>query len=164
MNITELRTDLEEAQTYATQLENLPARVAFDKLDHASQQFLKGLNHHHEATNGTGSTSPTTPPLPNSTVAPEDVWLTDGQAIKWLGLESERVLRLIARQHGFRYERRENHVVFPLSELECMQDNSVLWDDRRDDRALGAIGGDYMTQEEMDDLSAARPGRLPWKK
>jgi hypothetical protein len=167
MNITELRTNLEEAQTYATQLEDLPARVALDKIELASQQFLQDLNPLREEANGTGSTSSTAtliPSMPNSVAVLDEVWLADEQAAKWLGLEGKYIVWLIARRHGFRYEHRDDQIVFPLSELERMQDNSVLWDDRRDGRELTAIGGDYMTQEEMDDLSAARPGRLPWKR
>jgi hypothetical protein len=160
MDITELCTDLAKTQTYVKQLEDLPAKVALDKLDHTFQQFLKGLNLDCEKTNGTGIGST----LPIATTTSEEEWLTDEQATKWLGITDEYVLWLLVHYHGFRYKHRNGHMMIPLSELERMQDSSIVWDTRASGHAHERIGGNYMTQEEMDELSAARPGRLPWKK
>lgn len=160
MDITELCTDLAKTQTYVKQLEDLPAKVALDKLDHTFQQFLKGLNLDCEKTNSTGIGST----LPIATTTSEEEWLTDEQATKWLGITDEYVLRLVIRRHGFRYERRDGHMMIPLSELQRMQDSRVVWETRDDDRALEAIGGNYMTPEEMEYLELGRVRRSPWEK
>ena len=55
-----------------------------------------------------------------------------------------------------------------MSELEQLQNSSVVRGIRASDRMhhatkdLGAIDG--LTPEQMEDLEANRPGRVPWKR
>jgi len=138
MSIRELRADLEEARAHIAQLEGSQAKKALDKLDHA----LKDL--------GPGRL------------------LTTTEAAEWLGIGSVNTLKLLVRRHGIDYELRGNRMMIPLSELERIQNSSVVRGIRVSDcihdatKGLGAIDG--LTPEQMEDLEAARLGRLPWEK
>src|SRR5947207_1254594 len=96
MSIRELRADLEEARAHIAQLEGSQAKKALDKLDHA----LKDL--------GPGRL------------------LTTTEAAEWLGIGSVNTLKLLVRRHGIDYELHGNRMMIPLSELERIQNSSVV--------------------------------------
>jgi len=96
MSIRELRADLEEARAHIAQLEVSQAKKALDKLDHA----LKDL--------GPGRL------------------LTTTEAAEWLGIGSVNTLKLLVRRHGIDYELHGNRMMIPLSELERIQNSSVV--------------------------------------
>ncbi len=137
MSIRDLRADLEEARAHIAHLEGKQAKKALDKLDHA----LKDL-------------------------APTKL-LTTTEAAEWLGIASETTLKLLVRSQGLSYQLHEDYMMIPLSELERIQNSSVVRGIRVSDRihdetkGLGAIDG--LTPEQMEDLEATRPGRLPWE-
>ena len=57
-------------------------------------------------------------------------------------------------------------MMIPVSSLELLQQGAALRGIRASDRAHDAsadLGGEGLTEEELRDLEAARPGRLPWQ-
>jgi hypothetical protein len=138
MSIRDLRADLEEARAHIAQIESSQAKMALDKLDQALKD-LAGAR-----------------------------LLTTAEATEWLGLASETTLKLLIRSQGLSYTFDNDCMMIPLSELERIQNSSVVRGIRISDhihdatKGLGAIDG--LTPEQMEDLEAARPGRLPWER
>ncbi len=94
--------------------------------------------------------------------------LTTTEAAELLGIGSVNTLKLLVRHLGINYELHRNRRMIPMSELEQLQNSSVVRGIRASDRMhhatkdLGAIDG--LTPEQMEDLEANRPGRVPWKR
>jgi len=97
-----------------------------------------------------------------------DRLLTPGEAAEILGVRLELPVLwwcqsgvLTCRQIGER-------VMVPLSEAERLRDSDHVRAIQRSDRLheLSAEFGDDegLSQEEMDDLEASRPGTLPWNR
>ncbi|HZU77863.1 MAG TPA: helix-turn-helix domain-containing protein [Dehalococcoidia bacterium] len=133
MSITELRKDLEEIRASA-RAGDLSQVV--EKVDHA----LGALD--------------------------SSRLVTTTEAAHLLGIRSVNTLKLLVRQQGIPHELHGNRMMIPIAALERLQENAVVRGLRASDRAhdaieqLGVPRG--LTQKQMDDLSAARPGRVPW--
>lgn len=138
MSIAELRADLEEARAHIARIEGSQAKKALDKLDRALKDLAPGR------------------------------LLTTTEAAELLGIGSVNTLKLLVRHHGINYELHGNRMMIPLSELEQLQNSSIVRGIRTSDRThnvtkdLGAIDG--LTPEQMEDLEAGRPGRVPWER
>lgn len=93
--------------------------------------------------------------------------VTNDEAAALLGIRSPIVLQALMRVHGVRTEQHGDTVLVPLSEVARIDDSDWVRDIRASDRLhdiADTFGtGEPLTQEEMDALSAERPGRLPWK-
>jgi hypothetical protein len=89
-------------------------------------------------------------------------------AASLLGVRSPIVLQALMRVNGVRTEAHDDTVLVPLSEVARIDDSEWVQQLRASDRLhdiADAFGTDEpMTQEEMDALSASRPGQLPWKR
>jgi hypothetical protein len=96
-----------------------------------------------------------------------DQLATTTEAAQLLGIRSVNTLKLLVRRSGIRYELHGNRMMIPLAELERIQDSPEVRGIRASDRAhdaaedLGAPQG--LTPAQMEELQAARPGRLPWE-
>jgi hypothetical protein len=95
--------------------------------------------------------------------------LDQTQAARWLGIISEEVLRLVVYGEGLRYKFKGDRMWIPISELERIEYSTAVRDiqesDRSHNKVAALVGEDRpLTQEEMDMISAARPGQLPWKR
>ena len=98
---------------------------------------------------GQSHTQPTTPPT--------DEWLTLAQARAILDVMSEDIVRLWAEKYGFLRSRTE-----PDGSLVVLKADVLREKQTRD--SLGAIGGEEMTEEELETLRQARPGTYPWER
>lgn len=138
MSITELRADLEEARAHIAQIEGSQAKKALDKLDRALKDLAPGR------------------------------LLTTTEAADLLGIGSVNTLKLLVRHHGINYKLHGNRMMIPLSELEQLQKSSTVRGIQTSDRMhyatkdLGSIDG--LTLEQIEDLEASRPGRVPWER
>lgn len=93
--------------------------------------------------------------------------LTIDEAATLLGVRSPIVLQALMRVHGVRTEAYGDTILVPLPEVVRIDDSDWVQNIRASDRLhdiADAFGTEEpMTQEEMDALSAGRPGLLPWK-
>jgi hypothetical protein len=94
--------------------------------------------------------------------------LTTTEAAEVLGIRSVNTLKALVRVEGIQTVLHGNRMMIPLSELERIRDSARVRGIRAADRAhdtaeaLGAPDG--LTQDEMDALSAGRPGAPPWQR
>lgn len=82
-------------------------------------------------------------------------------------IRSVNTLKALCRHDDIKYVMRGNRMMIPLSEIERVQDSPVVQGIRASDRAhdrLEGFGGDGLTEQEMEDLHASRPGVLPWER
>jgi hypothetical protein len=94
--------------------------------------------------------------------------LTTTEAAGLLGIRSVNTLKLLVRQSGVPYELHGNRMMIPVSAIEQLQQSPVVRRIRASDQAHDAIDLAFgidpgLTEKELRDLSAARPGRLPWQ-
>jgi hypothetical protein len=92
--------------------------------------------------------------------------LTTTAAAELLGVRSVNTLKLLVLSAGVPYERHGNRMMIPVSSLEQLQQGAALRGIRASDHAHDVsadLGGEGLTEEELRDLEAARPGRLPWQ-
>ena len=94
--------------------------------------------------------------------------LTTTEAAGLLGIRSVNTLKLLVRQSGVPYELHGNRMMIPVSAIEQLQQSPVVRRIRASDQAHDAIDDAFgiapgLTEQELRDLSAARPGRLPWQ-
>lgn len=93
--------------------------------------------------------------------------LTTTEAAELLGIRSVNTLKALVTRYGIPYERHGNRMMLPLAEVERLRESPLMRGLRASDRAhdaiaaLGPVGG--LTDQQLRDLSAARPGRLPWQ-
>jgi hypothetical protein len=93
--------------------------------------------------------------------------LTTTEAARMLGVRSVNTVKLWCRNGALDCCTLGNRVMVPLDEVERFQDDARV----RDIRALRELhdaipelaSDDPMSEEELEILSASRPGRLPWK-
>ena len=84
-----------------------------------------------------------------------------------LGIRSVNTLKALVRTEGIETVMHGNRMMIPLSEVERIREQCAVRGIHAADRAheaaenLGAKEG--LTQEEMDALSAGRPGTPPWR-
>lgn len=97
--------------------------------------------------------------------------LTTTEAAELLGIRSVNTLKALVIRNGIPYERHGNRMMLPLAEVERLRESPLLRGLRASEALhdtiadLGPTGrdGEGLTAEEMQDLEAARPGRLPWQ-
>lgn len=134
MNIAELRHDLEEARA---RLREGDADRALDTVDRA----LRALD--------------------------GERLLTTTEAAQALGIRSVNTLKALVRTEGVHTVSHGNRMMIPLAEIERIQGSERVRGIRASDRMhdatewLGRDGG--LSEEELEDLEAGRPGRLPWE-
>jgi hypothetical protein len=93
--------------------------------------------------------------------------LTTTEAAALLGIRSVNTLKLLVWRLGLPYERRGNRMMLPLDRVERLQDSLEVRGIRASDRArerhesIAELGGDGLSKEELEDLSASRPGTPP---
>ena len=93
--------------------------------------------------------------------------LTTSEAAEVLGIRSVNTLKALVRIEGIETVMHGNRMMIPLSEVERIRESARVRGIHAADRAhdaaenLGAKEG--LTQEEMDALSAGRPGTPPWR-
>jgi excisionase family DNA binding protein len=99
--------------------------------------------------------------------------LTTTEAAELLGIRSVNTLKALVVRNGIPYERHGNRMMLPLAEVERLRESPLLRGLRASEALhdtiadLGPVDeegdGEGLTAEEMQDLEAARPGRLPWQ-
>lgn len=93
--------------------------------------------------------------------------LTTTEAADLLGIRSVNTLKLLVRRLGIPYTRHGSRMMLYLSDVEqlqhCIEVEGIRASDRAHDASGSKLGGDSLSQEELDDLSRARPGKPPWQ-
>lgn len=93
--------------------------------------------------------------------------LTTTEAADLLGIRSVNTLKLLVRRLGIPYRQHGSRMMLALADVERLQDRievrGIRASDRAHDEAL-ALGGNRLSIEELDDLSSARPGVVPWQR
>ncbi len=76
-------------------------------------------------------------------------------------------LKLLLRSEGVRTVPRGNRTMIPLAEIERLQESERVRGIRASDRLHDAIdelgGSEGLSESELKELEAVRPGRLPWE-
>jgi excisionase family DNA binding protein len=94
--------------------------------------------------------------------------LTTSEAAEVLGIRSVNTLKALVRAEGIQTVMHGNRMMIPLVEVERLRGSERVRGIRAADRAhdaaeaLGTPEG--LSQEEMDSLSASRPGTPPWQR
>jgi hypothetical protein len=83
-------------------------------------------------------------------------WIGTTEAKRLLGVNSENTVTAWARSGLLRSR------VQPNGRIELLLDD-VLYR-READEGLSAFGGDFLTEEELEELHQSRPGTLPWER
>jgi hypothetical protein len=95
-----------------------------------------------------------------------DQLLTTTEAAQALGIRSVNTLKVLLRSEGVATVSHGNRTMIPLAEVERLRDSLRVRQIRRLDRRHDEIddlgGPDGLSDTELDDLEAGRPGRLPW--
>lgn len=93
--------------------------------------------------------------------------LTTTQAAELLGVRSVNTLKLLVRRSGIHYELHGNRMMIPIRELERIQQSPEVRGIRASDRAHDVMDETAppveLSDEELDELEATRPGRPPWE-
>jgi hypothetical protein len=99
-------------------------------------------------------------------LAPERLVTTD-DAAQLLGIRSEYMVRLLCRTGFLDCRTEANRILVPVSEIDRVFDSRDLRDLRAVDNLhdaseeFGVPGG--LSEEELCELSASRPGSVPWQ-
>lgn len=92
--------------------------------------------------------------------------LTTTQAKEWLGLGSVNTLKLLVRKAGLQTQQHGNRMMIPVRELERLQDSPLLRgihaSDQLHDASAGLGSSGPLADDELEALTVARPGWLPW--
>lgn len=92
--------------------------------------------------------------------------LTTKEAADMLGIRTVNTLKLLVQQRGIPYQLHGNRMMIPLDAVEAIQGSAEARGIRASDHAHDAADESGppqgLTQQQMDDLSASRPGRVPW--
>ncbi|GAC1526485.1 MAG: hypothetical protein NVS2B16_34740 [Chloroflexota bacterium] len=96
-----------------------------------------------------------------------DSLLTTSQAAKELGVRSRNTLKALVRAEGIRTIANGNRMMIPRSEVERLRTSrttaGIVASDRLHDVSAMLGSDDGMSQDDLNALEAARPGRLPWE-
>ena len=98
----------------------------------------------------------------------EDRYVTTTQAKELLGIGSVNTVKAMVAQGEIRgVTKHGNRTMIPLSEIQRLQDSEIVRGIQASDRAHDAsamLGNDAgMSDEELEILSASRPGKSPWQ-
>lgn len=91
--------------------------------------------------------------------------LTTTEAARLLGVRSINTIKSWCRTGYITGVTHGSRTLIPMSEIERIQDSDRVRSLRTAERLhdeSSELGGDEMTQEELDALDAGRPGTLPW--
>ena len=97
----------------------------------------------------------------------DDHLLTTREAARLLGVRSINTLKGLVIRTGIPYQKVGNRMMLSVAEVERLRESPVMRGLRASEALhdtideLGPTEG--LTIEEMQDLEAARPGRLPWQ-
>lgn len=92
--------------------------------------------------------------------------LTTSEAARLLGIRSVNTLKSLARTEQLHTVFHGNRMMVPLSEVERIQQSERVHGIRASDRmhdTTAELGGGELSEGELADLEAGRPGRLPWE-
>lgn len=93
--------------------------------------------------------------------------LTSAEAAALLGVRSETIVRLWCRTGFLACVTQERGPLIPVSEVERVMESAEVRSIRRSDQlhdASAELGSeDGLDDDELLDLAAGRPGKLPWK-
>ena len=97
----------------------------------------------------------------------DDLLLTTTEAARLLGIRSPNTVLAWCRTEYIRGLKRGGRTMIPLSEIERVRGGdpvrAIQVADQLHDRAA-ALGGDAeLNDDELEQLHAGRPGRLPWE-
>jgi excisionase family DNA binding protein len=99
---------------------------------------------------------------------PTERLFTTTQAAQLLGIQSSNTIKNWVRSGYLHGVRRGSRTLIPASEIARIRDTDRVQRVRRTAQLLdasAALGGeDGMTEEMLRELSADRPGRLPWQR
>lgn len=93
--------------------------------------------------------------------------LTTREAADIVGMRSINTLKALVIRNGIPYQKIGNRMMLSLAEVEALKASPLMRGIRASEALhdtldeLGQPGG--LSTEELQDLEAARPGRLPWK-
>ena len=97
----------------------------------------------------------------------KDRLLTTRQAADLLGIRSVNTLKLLLHREQVPTIRRGNRTMVALGEIERLQDSERVRGIRASDAAHDATAGlgvpKGLSAAPLEDLEAARPGKLPWQ-
>ena len=134
MKITEVRHALEEIRMHAQEGD--------------MEQVIHSIDHTLRALDG-------------------DRLMTTTQAAEWLGIRSINTVKMLVRKLGIPYEMVGNRMMLSVSAVDRVRESPEVKRIQALDRAHDEIqdlgSPDGLTAEEMAELSASRPGRLPWE-
>ena len=93
--------------------------------------------------------------------------LTTSEAASLLKIRSVNTLKLLIRRMGLAYVMRGNRMMISLAAVERIQQSQEVRGIRASDRAHDVAEAqgtqETLTQSQLDVLSDARPGRVPWQ-
>lgn len=90
--------------------------------------------------------------------------VTTTEAARLLGIRSINTVKALVIGQRIPHSKAGNRMMIPLCEITKLQDSQWVRYFQESERAHEEMGGEPMTQEEMDILSESRPGTLPWKR
>jgi hypothetical protein len=98
----------------------------------------------------------------------DDRLLTTTEAARLLGIRSPNTVLAWCRTAYIRGLKRGGRTMIPLSEVERIREEepvrAIKASDQLHDRSATPAGEVELTDEELEQLHTARPGRLPWER
>jgi hypothetical protein len=93
--------------------------------------------------------------------------LTTTEAARALNIRSVNTLKVLLRLEAANTVRHGNRIMIPLAEVERLRDaarvRQVQALDRLHDEIADLGAPEGLSEEELEELEAGRPGRLPWQ-
>ncbi len=94
--------------------------------------------------------------------------LTMSEAAQLLGVQSVNIVKLWCRTGFLKGVERDGQTLIPLEEVERVQDSdqvrAIQISDAYHDASSDLGTPDGLDDEQLQDLAASRPGKLPWQR